>query len=398
MPLDGYSIVEPLIYTYRLLIFGWWIIVPVYALFILVMVWEQYFVLKFILSVVWRYLIVTVPKDNLRGERYMDQFFTALWSVVRSPNLSDKWLEGQRLMFFSFEIVSVEGNVRFVIRTPDMWRKQVESQIYAQYPDAEIEEGIDYMSLIPENFLDQGYDMSGVEFCYSNSKEKMLPLRIFTDFETKDQVTDPMASFIEYLANLKKGQYATYQLAIRALSAGDKNLDIDEERWRKDGEKLIETKIKKYKNEGGTTMIPQHEQESMKAISHRLGKHAYEVKYRYAHFAKKTAFDKPWAINAGFAPVQQFGTGAQGLKPNMRTMPSIKYFFKDYRERWRKRTLVKAMRLRKFTFGGDALILNTEELATMYHFPMNTVKLEHVDAVLAKKAAAPRDLPVAPLE
>jgi hypothetical protein len=39
------------------------------------------------------------------------------------------------------------------------------------------------------------------------------------------------------------------------------------------------------------------------------------------------------------------------------------------------------------------MILNTEELATIWHLPENTVKIPNIEIVQAKKLEAPLDIP-----
>ena len=58
-------------------------------------------------------------------------------------------VEGKSEAMVFSEIVSVDGNVKFFIRTPAKFKKIIESHIYAQYPDIEVSEVSDYISLAP---------------------------------------------------------------------------------------------------------------------------------------------------------------------------------------------------------------------------------------------------------
>ena len=66
-------------------------------------------------------------------------------------------------MHFSFELVSIDGYIQYLIRTPKRYRDLIESAIYAQYPDAEISEAVDYTENIPHQYPDDEYGAWGTE-------------------------------------------------------------------------------------------------------------------------------------------------------------------------------------------------------------------------------------------
>jgi hypothetical protein len=95
-------------------------------------------------------------------------------------------------------IVSIDGKVHFFIRTPTRMRDLVETQIYAQYPQAKVVEVDDYTLHVPQYSKNGDWNMWGCEF--NKMKEDFLPIRTYRDMEEMDSGTkeeykiDPIVS------------------------------------------------------------------------------------------------------------------------------------------------------------------------------------------------------------
>lgn len=88
-------------------------------------------------------LRVAVSKTNERGPIVAEQIYAALHGLEVNYSFSD-YLHGRPKPRLSLEIASVRNLIQFFIWTPRKYRNVIESQIYAQYPDVEIEEVEDY--------------------------------------------------------------------------------------------------------------------------------------------------------------------------------------------------------------------------------------------------------------
>lgn len=88
-------------------------------------------------------LRVAVSKTNERGPIVAEQIYSALHGLEGNYNFIDYML-GRPKPRFSLEIASVKNVIQFFIWTPKRYRNVIESQIYAQYPDVEIQEVPDY--------------------------------------------------------------------------------------------------------------------------------------------------------------------------------------------------------------------------------------------------------------
>jgi hypothetical protein len=95
------------------------------------------------------FLAVDVPKDTELTPLSMEAVFNQLEGAHGSSNWWEEHWGGDWQAWFSFEIVSIEGYVQYVIRTEEALRDLVEASIYAQYPDAEITQIKDYTSTVP---------------------------------------------------------------------------------------------------------------------------------------------------------------------------------------------------------------------------------------------------------
>ncbi len=88
-------------------------------------------------------LRVAVSKTNERGPIVAEQIYAALHGLESNYSFRDYML-GHPKPRVSLEIASVQNLIQFYIWAPRKFRNVIESQIYAQYPDVEIEEVPDY--------------------------------------------------------------------------------------------------------------------------------------------------------------------------------------------------------------------------------------------------------------
>ena len=83
-------------------------------------------------------LILEIPKANDKQELAAEQLFASLHGILRDKQ--ELKLNGGVQEHLSFEIASVNGQIRFYVWVPKNLRSFVEGQIYAQYPTVQISE------------------------------------------------------------------------------------------------------------------------------------------------------------------------------------------------------------------------------------------------------------------
>src|SRR3989344_8788472 len=106
---------------------------------------------KYLESIPQTLLAIDIPKDNEQSLVAVEQIFATLAGIKSSRTKYETYWLGKTQLSLSLEIISLEGYIQFLIRTPSKFRDLVEAAIYAQYPEAEITEVEDYIGLIPDD-------------------------------------------------------------------------------------------------------------------------------------------------------------------------------------------------------------------------------------------------------
>lgn len=410
----------------------WWFFTPLVLWPIFQLAWMNYIQEKYFRSIKWNLLEIKIPKIIEKRPKTMEEFFSNLYSTydVAIDTLHDIYLEGVIDMWFSFEIVSIEGDIHFYIRTPDLSRKMIESQIYAQYPDAEIKEVEDYVTNIPDDIPSKDYDLWGTDMILE--KEDAYPIRTYKYFEdtAAGEFVDPVSSIVEGVSKLAKGEQIWIQILVRAADdewkkeANDLVLRlIGRKKDKKEGMenpfsiiieefadlgryiifgffsavKPIEEKKKEMTKEEEAISLMLHlspgEKDIVSAIDESVKKPGFETNVRWIYLAKRDIFDKIKGNAIGFSYFSQFGSkNLNSFVPDSRTKTSAYYFLTELRKAIRKRSILRKYKRREFDRKG--YVLNTEELATVFHFPTIEVKAPLVPRVEAKKSKPPSGLPV----
>ena len=133
---------------------------------------------KYIAGIEQTLLAIDIPKDNEQSLVAVEQIFATLAGIKIKRDLFKKYWLGKIQPWFSLEIISLEGYIQFLIRTPAIYRDLAEAAIYAQYPEAEITEVEDYVNLIPDDVheIKSEFNLWGTEF--KLEKKAAIPLKL----------------------------------------------------------------------------------------------------------------------------------------------------------------------------------------------------------------------------
>jgi hypothetical protein len=365
----------------------------------------------------------------------VENIFAYLAGAHSTKDLFEKWWLGEWQLYFSFEIVSINGYIQFLIWTPEKYRNLVEAAIYSQYPDAEIIEVNDYTHGLPTRFPDEEYDIFGSE--YILVKNSVYPIKTYKHFEhqmgePETQYKDPMAVLMDLMGSMKKGEQLWYQ--ILTIPIGHEWADkADDEIKKIIGEKIksndlvdkfidsllgimesfsegiyklwgdIETEKKDDKDDTKFRMmsLKPKQKKQVEEIQEKAGKLGFGVKIRYVYIARKEMMNKNKVAYGLTGYMKQFNfNDLNSYKPDVGdggTMTKVSYdrIFGKYRVNLRKNKLMTAYRLRSDARGRLPGILNTEELASIWHFPIEaSVKAPLIQKAPGRKAEPPAGLPV----
>jgi len=372
---------------------------------VLVRTWISYVRMKFNLSRQYILLEIKLPKETLKSPAAMEVFLNGINLTSREGNWYTKYVKGTSRPIFSLEMVSIEGSVRFFIRTEPDFRKLIETQIYAQYPNIEVIEAADYATHVPYGQPGSDWELFGFELAFT--KADPYPIKTYATYglegNPKEEFKiDPITPIIEYLGSLGKGEQSWIQIVVR----GAKTKEIPggifgaEKDWKKEGADLVkEMKAKSYeaKKEGTFVAPTKGEMEAIAAIERSITKPGFDTGIRVLYLAKKDAFDK-MAISTSTASFKQFNSiDLNGFKPT--NVTSFDFPWQDFsgkRLAKKKADIFNAYVARGYfhpPFKNDYMVLNTEELATVFHFPGQVVKTPTFERIESRKSEPPVNLP-----
>lgn len=413
-------------YAWKLFANIWWIILPIPMWNIFLSVWEEYIGLMWALK--QEALLLEIrPQSNVeKSPKIMEQIFNGLhtFSSLNKFESLCGWRMGQDK--FSFEIVSSEGAIHFYVRCPKMARNNVEAQIYAQYPEAEIFEVEDYVKKVPMNLPNKQWDVWGSTMRLV--KEDAVPIRTYIQF--KEDITgsmiDPLSSLTEVFGAFGKDQHGWLQVVFSPAN---------ETEWHPKSEEFLNELIGKTKPSkkgnpfalffqelgvllgnvfrgmlGGELAVPEPsasdeksesfninslppgEQEKLKAIHLNMGKPAFYTTMRYVYLGKREVFNKALGVAGVMGAIKQFAdANLNAIYPDPRSKTFALYYYTESRLSYRQRRVLQEYRDRNM---GIKFVFNVEELATVFHFPDISVTSPMVQRVEAKKGEAPANLPI----
>lgn len=294
-------------------------------------------------------LMVRVPRDNEIKIDAAEQMFASLHSLKREGVFS--FLQAEEMM--SFEIVGLKEEITFYVSCPRRIRDSVEKQIHGAYPFADIKEQ-DEVNIFSEK--------GRVAFTSLQLKDAhYLPLKTY-----KDLPTDGLSLITSAFSKMGDGDGAILQVLIQPEGNG----------WQKKGRNYIKNEKKREADPQKATYG--HDPKEMEAITTKVEKPGFRVSIRavVSSPTDTTAELHLTNITGAFA---QFSSAYNEFK---RPWFFIKHLFMvDFIYRY----------MPLFNFGTS--ILNTEELATLFHFPNKTVETHHIKWLTAKNAPAPNLIP-----
>ncbi|MDP6387765.1 MAG: hypothetical protein QGG63_00580 [Candidatus Pacebacteria bacterium] len=389
--------------------------VPLFLGYIFFKFWMIYVRANFFKNQEYVFLEVKLPREIMKSPLAMESVFMGLHQGIGEQTWFDRWWLGKTRTWYSFEIVSIEGQVRFFIWSRAFFKEMIETQIYAQYPDVEIVEADDYTRMI--DFDLQKISVWGTDF--SLRKPDAYPIKTYIDYgldkdPKEEHKIDPMAPMIEHFGSLGKGEQLWLQFLIRVNKDEKKKKGLwpfGKRGWKDDAQDEInklmlrdpKTKSSREISSAGFPFMPslsEGEKDIIKAIERSITKLGFDVGIRGIYLSEKDKF-RPINIVGLLSVIKQFNSNTLNqFTPAMRYNIPFNYPWQDYKGILRARAsrrVYDAYRRRSYFFHPyktQPLVFNTEELATMYHFPGSVVQTPTVSRVPSKKSEAPSDLPI----
>ncbi len=385
---------------------------PIILLSILWNAWVYYVKKRFLVNQEYVLLEIKLPREIKKTPLAMELFLSALNQTIGETTFIHKYVKGSERPVFSLEMISLEGDVKFFVWTRKFWKNLVEAQIYAQYPDIEVSEAIDYTKFVkysPENL-----SLWGCE--YKLKKEDFYPIKTYLDYrlETEgikeEEKTDPLSPILEFLGAVEAGQQVWFQILVKAhkkerikklkFKEMIKKLELHKkEDWRDQGQAEVAELVKRVLIDEkdptkGYRIMTKGELNVVSALERSISKLSFDCNIRAIYLAESNRFD---AINIMglLGAFKQFNSlDLNQFKIAWAT--SFDYPWQDYkgmRANRLKRIIFNSFKRRTFSRDRQPFVLNTEELATIYHFPGGVVQTPTISRLMSKKAQPPSNLP-----
>ena len=333
-------------------------------------------------------------KDPAKEEKEMigvaEQIFATLGHVEKRNFYT--FLEGQESI--SFEIVSIDKKISFLINCPARLQDLVEKQIHAQYPAAQID------SVLPPRILRPGGSSAAVELVLQ--KKYVFPIKTYKNMES-----DPLNALANSMSKLSENEAAAVQLIVCTAPLGWRAKVMKRARHiQKGGEvemhhnwflkllhwmfalmdDVMNSANKSASKQAGPMasstdsknsmyrQLTPMQQDAVKKLEEKAGKNGFECNLRVV-VSSANEHEAASHMRNVLSSFMQFSQAPfNGFRTLRKSQSRIirDYTFRTMNQRWRKK-----------------MIMNTEECASVFHLPTKFNQTPNIKWLSAKRAPAP---------
>ncbi|NCF74979.1 MAG: type IV secretion system DNA-binding domain-containing protein [Xanthomonadaceae bacterium] len=350
-------------------------------------------------------LLVTMPRESIENDQekasslqsiqekigIMEAIYSNISGLSKSMNF--KSLFSGPKNHLTFEIVVKNGIISFYIAAPKNLKQFIIQQVQAQYPNAHIEETEDYNIFSPQGFIDGVY--------LKLEKSSIFPIKTYKSLQS-----DPLNALINALSKMESDDGATLQFVVRPAQND----------WRLSGSKIV-SEVRKGKSlksainqigdskssvltslggdigksilgssvfgENKPAVQEAHkmsplEEESVKKIEEKISRSGLEVNIRIIVSADKKDQVETYLDNI----VNSFGQ--YNIYEYGNSFKSVTVF--------RQKTIINDFIYRNFN-QSKKMVLNSEEMASLFHFPLVSSQTPNIQWLSSKEAPAPNNIP-----
>ncbi|MBI5529916.1 MAG: type IV secretory system conjugative DNA transfer family protein [Candidatus Doudnabacteria bacterium] len=353
----------------------------------------------------WVFLEIQMPKDGSpekddqrpkseEEKKHMIAVAEQLFTTLSESGHTKGWLLGKD--YYSFEIACTDKKISFYVNCPRALQQLVEKQIQAQYPHAYIEEIPGYNPFQKDGQVE-------LEELQLN-KKYVYPFRTYKTTET-----DPLNSLTNVMSKLAENEGAVIQYIISPAGTNwqyrPRKMALEIQQGK--SPELVE-RGKMYRlliglargvgktlsgsGKGNGNQSHAHkdlsgysspiqltpmQQEIVKKLEEKASRPGYKVNIRLV-----TSSSTP-----GNASSHMRNLLSSFLQYNMPPFNGLHATRRD------KKDILKDFIFRVFRDNGNQSILNTEELASLWHLPTPYIETPNIKWLISKKAPPPVNLP-----
>jgi len=341
-----------------------WLPVALFAL--LLPLWLTFVRSQYLARIPYATIELKPGPETPKTAHAMELIFYALYHRTTITRVAE--LMGQVRLPWSFEVCAEKGRIRFFVHLPTGHRAAVEARIRAEYPDVDIDETRDYA----RDFAFDPFTMRLAMREFTLAKADPYPLRSYPAYEAEKEKRDVFAELLAEMISVGEGERLFLSWIVMPHQRERKSI------WKNPVDSLHEDAEKEIAkilgHSGDFHALPESQQKVVSAIERALQKPSFDCGVRLLYIADRKNFNHERAAELSRL-LDRFGD------PDLNS-------FKSYDPRdqvgWPLSELFAAApildmnyllsmyRRRAFfapPYYGEAFVLNTEELATVYHLP-----------------------------
>lgn len=350
--------------------------------------------------------LVTLPKeapkqedDNEKKEEkkvigVMEQLYSSL-SYAKEKHFIKRFLYGEPVLSLEIVSPSKKEEIHFYVGVPQKFADVVEKQIHGIYSKAHIERVEDYDIFHASGFYKVGF--------LKLAKNYIFPFKTYQQLET-----DPLQELTTALSKIDEDEGAAIQIILRPAKAGWRATGQRIAKAMKQGKTFAQAKseaspwsfIKNFHNIGtllrgtddkkmvgaenqGPKQLTPVEEETVKALEGKASKIGF-----YANARLLAAAQTQERTDEIFNHLESAFT--QFTSPDFNKLKIVSP--RLGKNLVSKKTIVFNFIFRIFS-NTEKMILNTEELASLFHFPIHTTETPQIKWLKAKPAPPPQNMP-----
>jgi hypothetical protein len=319
----------------------------------------------------------------------MEQLLTALSGIKDTRDIISRIIYGTPSLVFEIANSAKSEEIVFYISVPKKFRESVEKQIHSFFPNAVLEKAQDYNIFFPGSFTSASI--------LKLKNRYTLPIKTYENMEV-----DPMNGITNAMSKLETvNEGAAMQLVMRPagtkwrthgrqvahkMQQGKRLHDVEApfmtKAVRATGNAAFEIISPKKKdpmnpgNEPKPVQLTPEEQELVKSIESKSSKTGFKVNIRL--LASAATMERSQMILAqlenSFSQFENGDINCFRVKRLSKKEIAYNYIFRNFKEE-------------------EAMILNNEELASIFHIPISTTEAPKIKWLKSNAASPPVDIP-----
>jgi len=312
----------------------------------------------------------------------MEQLYSALGGLQSGQK--ESFVYGKPVMAFEMAVSNFGQEISFYLAVPRRLEMVVEKQTQGIFPEAQVEKIKDYNIFNPQGFSAGSF--------LTLRRSHYYPFKTYKNLES-----DPLSAIVNSFSKLnEEGEGAALQIIFRPAPSGWQKQALKIAREMQKNKSFAQAKadisgLKKVWQDFFSSSKPKdspspspppltpHQQEEIKALEEKASKVSFETNIRLITSA-------PIQEKANAILTDLEGAFSQFNSPDFNGFKVNRALGKDLKK------MIYDFSFRLFN-ESQKIILNTEELTSIFHLPMIELATPQLKMLKAKQAAAPVNLP-----